>query len=156
MSEISFDETLILIDLQVDSYAEVLKFMAANLHDKGFVKESYAAAVIAREQKFATGLPTEGCGVAIPHTDIEHVAKAAICFGILKKEVPFGIMGEETATVPVKLVFMLAMNTAHTQLELLQKLTQIFQERETLNCLANEKSKAKIKDIISRKLNLAG
>ncbi|KIL49632.1 PTS sugar transporter subunit IIA [Jeotgalibacillus soli] len=146
------DETLILREIDVDSKAEVLEVMARNLVNKGFVKESYIEAVIEREKNYATGLPTKGYSVAIPHTDIEHVNKKAISVGILKNTVDFGIMGEESATTPVKLVFMLAMEQAHSQLELLQKLMQIFQDEDTLQFLANEDSKAKVKNLLNAKL----
>jgi PTS system galactitol-specific IIA component len=154
MNHVSFDETLVLKDIEGETSSDILKFMAANLYSKGFVKESYAEAVIAREKKFATGLPTNGCGVAIPHTDIEHVHQSAISVGILKNTVTFGIMGEETERTPVKLVFMLAMHDSHSQLKMLQSLMGIFQDEEVLTFLANEESEVKIKEEVSKRLNL--
>lgn len=154
MSKFHLDEILVLTDVQADTCAEVLQTMAQAMYASELVKESYATAVIAREKNFATGLPAQGCGVAIPHTDIEHVKKAAICVGILRNEVLFGIMGEECATVPVKLVFMLAMNTAHAQLELLQNLMQLFQEESALRYLMTEQSKERIEQLVREKLSL--
>ncbi|OIJ12579.1 PTS sugar transporter subunit IIA [Anaerobacillus alkalilacustris] len=153
MNDITFDETLILQDLQGDSVKEILENMGKNLREKGLVKDSFIEAVIERENKFATGLPTRSISVAIPHTDSEHVNQKSISLGILKDTVDFGIMGEESATTPVKLVFMLAMNEQHSQLSLLQKLMQLFQEEETLQRLVNESSKTTIKEIINQKLN---
>lgn len=148
-----FDETLILKDIEATSCEEVLEIMAKNLFDLGIVKESYIDAVVAREKVYATGLPTNGCSVAIPHTDIEHVNKKAISLGILKDPVEFGIMGEDSEKTPVKLVFMLAMNQTHSQLELLQNLMQVFQDESTLTTLSTEDSKLKIKNLLVNKLN---
>ncbi|MFZ3576997.1 PTS sugar transporter subunit IIA [Virgibacillus sp. DJP39] len=145
MSELFFDESIILLEIEGDTKDDVLSEMSSNLYDKGLVKESFGAAVIARENEFATGLPTRGVSVAIPHTDVEHVNKKTISVAILEKPVDFGIMGDAEAVTPVKIVFMLAMDEAHSQLSLLQKLMQVFQNEETLNYLASEKSKTNIK-----------
>jgi PTS system galactitol-specific IIA component len=155
MSDVNFDETLVLRNIEGENSSDILNFMAKNLYNKGFVKDSYAEAVIEREKKFATGLPTGGYGVAIPHTDIEHVNQSAISVGILKKQVEFGIMGEETEKTPVKLVFMLAMHDSHSQLSMLQSLMGIFQDEEVLTYLATEESEVKIKDEVVKKLNLS-
>lgn len=150
-----FDETLILKEIDASSDAETLAIMAKNLHELGIVKESYINAVIEREHTFATGLPTNGLSVAIPHTDPVHVNKKAISLGILKEPVDFGIMGEDSVKTPVKLVFMLAMDQGHAQLELLQNLMQVFQDETILTSLATEESKTKIKEILLTKLNLS-
>ena len=155
MSDVNFDETLVLRNIEGKNSSDILNFMATNLYNKGFVKASYAEAVIEREKKFATGLPTGGYGVAIPHTDIEHVNQSAISVGILKEQVDFGIMGEETEKTPVKLVFMLAMHDSHSQLSMLQSLMGIFQDEEVLTYLATEESEVKIKDEVVKKLNLS-
>ena len=154
MSKVSFNETLILRNLEGDNSSEVLRSMAENLYKQGFVRDSYADAVIAREEKFATGLPTNGHGVAIPHTDIEHVYESAISFAVLKNPVEFGIMGEETEKMPVKLLFMLAMHDSHSQLKMLQNLMAIFQDEKLLEYLATEDCEMKLKDKLTEKLNL--
>ena len=154
MSHVNFDETLIIRNLECKNSSEVLECMAANLCKQGYVRESYASAVIAREASFATGLPTNGYGVAIPHTDIEHVYKSAISFAVLKNPVDFGIMGEETEQTPVKLVFMLAMHDSHSQLKMLQNLMSIFQDEEYLKYLATEQCDIKLRDKLTEKLNL--
>lgn len=146
------NENLILKDIEGNSYEEVLETMARNLCEQEIVKESYINAIIQREQNYATGLPTNGLSVAIPHTDAEHVNKKAISLGILKEPVEFGIMGEDSEKTPVKLVFMLAMDQAHSQLELLQNLMQVFQNEELLNTLAAEESKTTIKELLLNQL----
>ncbi|MEC2159709.1 PTS sugar transporter subunit IIA [Virgibacillus halodenitrificans] len=155
MSSVFFDESIILLDLEAATNEEVLTKMGGNLQEKGLVKESFIPAVIARESEFATGLPTNGVSVAIPHTDVEHVNSKTISIAVLKDPVDFGVMGDPDGTTPVKLVFMLAMDQAHDQLSLLQRLMQIFQDEETLIYLANEKKKSVIKDFLEEKLDFA-
>ena len=147
------DETLILKDIEVTSAEEAIRLMAGNLFNKGLVKESYIEAIVEREKSFATGVPTKGYSVAIPHTDKEHVNEKAISVAVLKNPVDFVIMGEEKETTPVKLIFMLAMNESHSQLELLQRLMKIFQDDEILNRLAHEESKSTIKDLLLNQLH---
>lgn len=150
-----FDETLIIQNIDATSWEETLEIMARNLIDLGIVKDSYIKAIIERENTYATGLPTNGCSVAIPHTDIEHVNQKAISLGILKEPVEFGIMGDDSEKTAVKLVFMLAMDQAHSQLELLQNLMQVFQDDTMLTTLSTEESKTRIKDLLITKLNLS-
>ncbi|WP_099159545.1 PTS sugar transporter subunit IIA [Virgibacillus ndiopensis] len=152
MSHIYFDESIILLDLEVKTKEDVLNAMGGNLVEKGLVKESFLDAIIARETEFATGLPTNGVSVAIPHTDVEHVNKKTISVAVLNDPVDFGVMGDPEETTPVKIVFILAMDQAHDQLSLLQRLMKVFQNEATLNYLANETSKTNIKNLLTEKL----
>lgn len=139
------NEELILLDVAAASQYELLGTVADNLRQQGFVKDSYKEAVIAREKVFATGLPTmDGGGVAIPHTDIEHVDKAAISFCKLKSPVDFVVMGDENSTVSVDIIFMLALKEAHSQIEMLQELMGILQDEEALSFLRTETDKARL------------
>ncbi|MFC4557637.1 PTS sugar transporter subunit IIA [Virgibacillus kekensis] len=155
MSDLFFDESIILLNQEATTNEEVLSLMADNLIDKGLVKESFKPAIIAREKEFATGLPTKGFSVAIPHTDVEHVVQKNISVAVLKNPVDFCIMGDAESTTPVKIVFMLAMDEAHSQLSLLQRLMQIFQDESTLQTLATETSKETIKNLLADKLDFS-
>lgn len=152
MSEVFFDESVVLLDLEGRSKEEILEQMADNMEEKGLVKDTFKSAIIAREVEYATGLPTSFVSVAIPHTDIEHVNKKAVSVAILKEAVPFGIMGDPEETTDVKIVFMLAMDEADSQLGLLTKLMQVFQDEDTLKFLVNEKDKVKLVELLSNKL----
>lgn len=63
-------------------------------------------------------------------------------------------MGDDSNTVKVDLIFMLAMKEEHAQLELLQSLMGILQDENALNYIKNEKSIDNIKNFISDKLQL--
>ena len=149
-----FNKDLVILDVEVQDSLDALGLIADNFRRLGFVKASYRDAVIAREKIFATGLPTvdENIGVAIPHTDIEHVHTAAISFTRLKDPVEFTVMGDENSKVAVKLVFMLALREAHAQIEMLQALMSIIQDEKALQFLESEANVNKICKFVQKKL----
>lgn len=153
MSELFFDESIILLDVDGSTQGEVLTAMGNNLVEKDLVKDSFIPAIITREGEFATGLPTVGVSVAIPHTDVEHVKRKTISVAVLKNPVDFGVMGDDSEMTPVKIVFMLAMDETHSQLSLLQKLMKVFQDADTLKYLVSEKDKSRIKNLLEDKLD---
>ena len=151
---ISFNDALIMLNLDVNDKFELLSKVADNLHSLGYVKETYKNAVIEREKIFATGLPTLLGGVAIPHTDINHVNIPAISIARLKKPVDFIIMGDDSETIAVDLIFMLAMKEEHAQLELLQSLMGILQDEISLKFIKTSESVNDIESFINKKLQL--
>ncbi|MBB6217414.1 PTS system galactitol-specific IIA component [Anaerosolibacter carboniphilus] len=126
------DERLICTGLEADNVKDALGILADNLQKYDFVKPSFKKAVQEREKKFPTGLPTMSIGVAIPHTDAEHVNIPAISIGILKKPVAFQMMGMPENTVMVEIIFMMAIRQSHAQLDMLQKLMGIIQKEDVL------------------------
>ncbi len=154
--QITVNENLILLDLVGENKEALLGEMADNLCKNGFVKDTYKNAILARERIFPTGLPTQPYGIAIPHTDIEHVNAPAISMARFEKPVDFVIMGEKEATIPVRVAFMLAMKEKHTQLDMLQKLMAVLQDADALNFLAAEQDCSAIKTFMQEKLGLKG
>lgn len=132
-----FDERVIQTGVEAETSAEALKKIGAVLVETGYVKESYIDAIIEREKNFPTGLPTGENGVAIPHTDVCHVIRPMIAVGILKKPVLFKNMGDHNQEVPVKIVFMLAMNNCDNQVKLLSAFMGNLQDQNLLDGLAN-------------------
>ena len=153
--DITLKNELILLDVEAENQFNLLEKVADNLHQLGYVKDTYKNAVIEREKVFATGLPTLMGGVAIPHTDIQHVNTPAISIARLKNPVDFVIMGDDTATVAVDLLFMLAMKEEHAQLELLQSLMGILQDEEALSFIKKAPTKEDIRKFVSEKLQIA-
>ena len=84
MAGIFFDESLVaVIDDPIDT-AQVESTMADIMFNVGAVKDTYAAAIAARERDFPTALEVGEINVAIPHCDTEHVNKDAVCVVILR------------------------------------------------------------------------
>lgn len=143
---------LIFKDIEVSSNEDALKFLGQRLFNEQYVKESYTEAVIAREKKYATGLPTGVYGVAIPHTDIVHVNEPGIAIGILNEPVKFIMMGTDDTEIDVKVIFMLAVKEPQEQLQLLERLMTILQDENMLNNII-DLSEESVSDLLNSKLN---
>ncbi|MBX8812303.1 PTS sugar transporter subunit IIA [Pseudochrobactrum algeriensis] len=126
----------ILLGVEAKTNEEVIRLLASRLHQLGYVKDSYADAVVKREQSMPTGLPLERSdNVAVPHTDPEHVLKAAIAMATLKTPVDFANMEDPDETVGVGTVFLLAINDKDKQIETLQSIMGAIQSPEILDGL---------------------
>ncbi|CUH94938.1 hypothetical protein P22_1007 [Propionispora sp. 2/2-37] len=112
-----------------------MRELAKLFFENGFTKDSYMDAILAREEVFPTGLPTETFGVAIPHTDAIHVIRPGIAIGVLKHPVKFGMMGYPGETVDAKLMFMLAIQDPEMQIQLLQDLIELFSDAKLMTDL---------------------
>lgn len=93
-------------------------------------------ALAEREKNYPTALEVGEINVAIPHCDAENANEAAVCVGILRKPVDWRRMDDPDATTPVRLVFMLALNEAHSHLEMIQKIIGVIQDQEFAKKLA--------------------
>lgn len=130
-----FGKKIALFQSEVKSQKEALSIIATCLYQKGLVKDSFAENVLKREEVFPTGLLINDVGIAIPHTDAEHVNDSQIAFMSLKKPVTFYEMGTADKEISVSLIFMLALKEPHAQLEMLQKLITMFQKKEVVQKL---------------------
>ena len=152
------DERLVLTGIEAADDMEALDILANKLLEEGIVKSSYIPAVKKREVEFCTGLQFEDMGIAIPHTDIEHVNVGAIGIGILKEPVMFKSMGMPDVSVPVEMMFMIAIQQPNKQVELLQKLMSIFQTEgrlKKLKACGNAKEAAELfKEYLSEPIEL--
>ncbi|WBX82297.1 PTS sugar transporter subunit IIA [Virgibacillus salarius] len=136
--------------LDVNHTDELFEGMFTVLHQKDFVKSSFLTAIKQREVEYPTGLATETIGVALPHTDAEHVKKEAIGIGILKNPITFRQMGMADANVQVNVVFMLALQKPENQLEVLQKITGLIQHNSFSEMLMNCSTKKQVITTIER------
>lgn len=150
-NKLVLNEEVVAINVSVESREQLLKFMAEMLRKEGYVKESYAEAILQREEKFSTGLPTEEFGVAIPHTDAVHVNEPMISIVTLKEPVQFFEMGNPDEKVVVKIVFMLAMKDSDMQVKLLTNLMSIVQDKQLLREIY-ESNKNQLINLINNKL----
>ena len=130
------DESVLVLQAQgLTTKEEVLTYLGQQLVDKGIAKESFLQAILDREKVFATGLQFEGYGVALPHTDAEHVNKTQLAVLTLQEPVTFIQMATTDQAVSVSLIIMLAIKEAHSQVEMLQKLMTFLQDKETVEQL---------------------
>ncbi|MDI3257674.1 MAG: PTS sugar transporter subunit IIA [Kyrpidia sp.] len=115
---------------------DVLSFAADLLLSQGLVKTSFKRALVDRECSFPTGLEIDaGQGVAIPHTDPEHVIQSAISVITTEAPVSFFRMDDPSQSVSVRLVFILALSEGRLQVDLLQETVGLIQRPELRSSL---------------------
>ncbi len=147
------EDKFVFIDLDASSSEESIRKMSKFLREAGYVKASFEDAVLSREEMFPTGLPTPEIGVAIPHTDPEHVIHPTIAIAILKKPVEFKQMGYPEISVLVKVVCMLVFHQTR-YVELLSQLVEIIQDSEFLKNICSEKNPSTISNLFNSRLSL--
>jgi len=145
------ENNLVHISVDATTMEEVMQKVGKTFVDTGYCKETFIEALIAREKEFPTGLDIDGIGVAIPHTDISHVNRAAVAVATLKKSVTFVQMGTDDEFAQVRLVFMLAIDNPDAHLDKLEAIVAIIQDREILEKLLKSKNKIEIVEIIKAK-----
>lgn len=100
---------------------DVLTALAEAVIDHGHAEASLTGAVIAREHRYPTGLPTP-VPAAIPHTDAEHVRDPGLAVATLAVPVPFGVMGTSgDEQLDVELVVLLCVTDPSAQVGGLQQ-----------------------------------
>lgn len=143
------NQNLIVAQLDVKNEDEAISTLADLLFEHKYVNKDYKQAVLDREKIFPTGLPSGKIGVSIPHTDVKYVNKPAIAFASLKNPIIFKNMADNSQNVEVRFMAMLAMKEPHSQVELLQKLMDLFQQQNLLSDFVNEKSSSKLYEDIN-------
>jgi len=129
----------VLLNCDFNTSDEVIQAIGGKLFEAGFVKDSFVQAAIDRESQLPTGLPLGGkINAAIPHTEIEHVIKPALGMATLKNEVDFRNMVSPTESVPVRLVFLLALEQPKAQIEMLQEVAAVLQNPELVEKLVGQ------------------
>lgn len=153
MAGLHFDESLVaILDGEVLDTYSVEERLAQILVNGGWVKETYPAAVHEREKVFPTALDVGGINVAIPHCDVEHVEKGALCVGVLKRPVSWRCMDDATKSCDVSLVAMLALNEPHAHLEMLQKVIALIQDQELVSKVVSAKEAHEAFALLGEKL----
>ncbi|KLU63568.1 transcriptional regulator ManR [Peptococcaceae bacterium CEB3] len=143
---------LVLLDVMAFNQEELLRELSSQLLSKGYVKDSFADAVIAREKTFPTGLVTSGVCVAIPHTDAIHVVKPGILIANLREPVIFKEMGNGVNDIKVEIIFLLAINKPESQIGVLKKLMNIFSKADVLLELKHAKSVLETLEILNQEI----
>lgn len=148
------DRDLIFPGLDAPRMEDVMTQMGGALTRAGCTKDTYVEALIAREKEYPTALDVDGCGVAIPHTPVEHTNRTAIAVAVLKEPARFIEMGSDDDEVDVRIVFMLCIAGKpgeHAHLDTLQRMMSIIQDTELLKKLQNAANADEIMNIIKEK-----
>jgi PTS system galactitol-specific IIA component len=146
--ELSIEENLILVKEKVTSQEEIIHKLGSMLFENGFVRDTYTQAVLDREIEYPTGLQARVTGVAIPHTDTEHVLKPAVAIATLKDPIIFNGMGMPDTKVKVDIILMLAIHDPKLVVRILRKVIFILEDDDALEKMLFAKTKSEIKDIM--------
>lgn len=131
---------------------DAINLLASRLYESGYVRDSFGRAVLEREKTFPTGLPTQPVGVAIPHTDSEHVNTSALAVAVLAHPVPFQEMGSLEAEVDVRIISMVAISDPKSVMPVLRSLALTYQDREFLTTLKDCSSEEMILDLFQTRI----
>ncbi len=135
------DPGAIVLGLKAATDQEVIRILAGRLEILGYVKPSFADAVLAREAMLPTGLPLGGDNnVAVPHTDPEHVLRPGLALATLVEPVSFSNMEDPDEKLKVRVVFLMALNDKDKQIEMLQEIAGTIQSPEIISALIQSKS----------------
>lgn len=144
-------ENLIFLDCDYANSKELLSNISDILISKGYVKESFKNAILKREEIYPTAIQTEKFGLAIPHTDTEHINTPGIAFVKLKKDCTFKEMCTNN-NIKVNMAFILLVNEKENQVGLLTKLMELFSKNEILEQLYNENDVNKLVNILTSQI----
>lgn len=124
------------LNLDVQCAEEVVKHLGERLQEAGYVRDTFVEAVMNREKTLPTGLPLNGqVNAAIPHTDVVHVMKPGLALATLTQPVDFCNMVMPVEKVPVRLVFVMALDQPKAQIEMLQQIAGVLQDKEVVDHL---------------------
>lgn len=143
-----FDQDLILTNLDCTTKYEFFDEISCFLQEKGYVTDGFKEAIVKREEKYPTGLRTQTYHVAIPHTDPENIIKPFIAMVRPKHQIEFIEMATDDQTVNAQLIFVLGLKKADNQAPLLQKLIDMFMNKEVMDKLLVETEKTQILSIL--------
>ncbi|GHV75782.1 PTS galactitol transporter subunit IIA [Spirochaetia bacterium] len=134
--------------LEAETKEDALKKMSAILLAKGYVKDSFPAAILEREKFYPSGLPMEGHKIAIPHTDAEHVNQSVILFARLAKPLEFSSMGDPDEKIQVQLISMFALKEKKQIGLLLEVLINAYSDNSVLDTLLHAASAKEMYDTL--------
>lgn len=141
------------MELEQDTAEEALTRLGSLMYGAGFVKQSYIQAVVEREKIYPTALPTQ-IGVAVPHTDSQHVLTLSMAVGILTYPVVFKEMGSNgDREVPVRVILTLAVPNPKQVVAMLRHLFEVIQIPDFLPSLVTIKDRSALSKILDEKIN---
>lgn len=130
------EEKNIFVNMDVDSFEDLIPLISVNLLKSGDVDNNFIEKVLERERNFPTGLPTEPIAVAIPHAYPENVNNNKVAIATLKKPILMREMGGDfNDTLNVSLVFLLAFNDANKHLNILQNIVELIKNQKIVKTI---------------------
>jgi PTS system galactitol-specific IIA component len=149
---IEISDRLALVGLSCATRDDVIRALSGRLQEFGFVRDTFSEAVLDRERSMPTGLITLAGGVAIPHTDSEHVIRSAIAIGLLDRPVVFKNMAAPEEDVEVGTVLLLAIAEKSAVMQVIANLADMFLDSQVLGGLKAQKTPEAAAGYLSKSL----
>lgn len=146
---------LVILRMNAKNGGDAIKQLSTLLYKRGYVKKPYLRGVLAREEKYPTGLRLKGdINAALPHAEVEHVLKPALAVGVLEKPVNFRNMERPKEFVEnVKIVFMPALDEPHTYMKFLGSFAEkVLQEPNIIAKLSSASTPSEVSKILEEQL----
>ncbi|MGE8203743.1 PTS sugar transporter subunit IIA [Heyndrickxia sp. NPDC080065] len=147
---IQLDENIVCLNVNAETKEEVITTLFNKLKENNYVKDSFIEAILEREKVYPTGLPLASMGVAIPHTDPEHVLNPTIGVAVLNHPVKFHMMGSVETIIDADIVLVLAISEPSKQIVMLERLMGVFQNDKAMLSIKNASSKKAVIDILNQ------
>jgi PTS system galactitol-specific IIA component len=123
----------VMLNMAATCAEDVIRALGSVLCERGYVKDNFVEATLAREAKTPTGIPLAGeVNAALPHVEPEYVDRPALALATLKGPVTFRNMVTPDEEVPVRLVIMLALNEGQSHIEMLRQVALLLQRPEII------------------------
>ena len=103
---------------------------------QGLAKPGFTESLLEREQNFPTGIQAAS-GIAIPHSEQEFTIKPALIIAVLDQGTWFHPMGGGK-DVLVETIFLLLLEQAEQQVEMLSNIVSFIQDKEKLKALRSK------------------
>lgn len=142
------EKDLIFINKSFENRNKIFEYLNSVLLEKKYVKDSFLDGIIEREDNYPTGLQTPVCGIAIPHTDSEHINEEKLVVLTLDEPVEFENM-DGSSNVDVKLVIMMLIKGGDNQIYMLQRLFSMFLENNKIDVIKNATNKEDVIGIMN-------
>ncbi|EGJ26844.1 PTS sugar transporter subunit IIA [Streptococcus porcinus] len=145
------EKNLILLDDDSLDRQELFQKVALKLTKKGYVKEGFKEFLNNREDDYPTGLELGYSNVAIPHGDPSFVNHPFIMVVRLKESIIMNRMDDPEVSIPVKMLFILGLNSGENHLLILKTLMKKIQNEAFINEILNASSEEGIISLLSEK-----
>ena len=139
---------LIFLNTDFKDKFEIFNFISNILIKKNFVVDNYFEELVIREKNFPTGLDLGFTSIAIPHCDAKNAYVDTLYFIRNNNSIIFENI-EDGNDINTKLIIGIVISNPKNQVETLTKLISIFQNKELMYILENEKNIDKIYDILN-------
>lgn len=139
---------LIELNKTFEDYKALFKYVSDSLLEKKLVKDSFYKGLLDREGYYPTGLLMDNSyGIAIPHTDIEHVIKNNVSIITLKDPLEFNNMDGSIEKVKVRLAIVLAFKDSDGHIKFLEKLFNLISDGDLVKKIIECEDKREVERI---------